>query len=48
MKKLESDESESDSTVLKIVGQYNKKEFNKNELVKNISLIEEVSEIAEA
>ena len=45
MKKLNEDDS--DSTVLKIVCQYNKKGFNKNLLVKNISLIENVIEIAE-
>ena len=38
---------DSDSTVLKIVGQYNKKGFNKNQLIKNISLIENVAEILE-
>ena len=48
MKKLDPDESESDSIVLKIVGQYNKKQFSKNELVKNISLIDDVVEITEA
>ena len=45
MKKL--DESENDSTILKVVCQYNKKDFKKNQLIKNISLIENVSEIIE-
>ena len=45
MKKLT--EADSDSTVLKIIGQYNKKGFNKNQLLKNISLIDTVSEIIE-
>ena len=47
MKKLNEDDTESDSTVLKIVGQYNKKGFNKNQLLKNISLLENVSEVIE-
>lgn len=48
MKKIAEDESEDDYTVLKIVGQFNKKVFNKNQLVKNISLIENVAEVTEA
>ena len=47
MKKLNEDDTESDSTVLKIVGQYNKKGFNKNLLLKNLSLIENVAEVIE-
>ena len=47
MKKLNEVDSENDSTVLKIVGQYNKKGFNKNLLLKNISLIENVAEVLE-
>lgn len=47
MKKLNEDENDGDSTVLKIVGQYNKKGFNKNQLVKNLSLVENVAEIIE-
>jgi len=47
MKKITEDESENDFTVLKIVGQFNKKVFNKNQLVKNISLIENVAEVSE-
>lgn len=45
VKKLNEDDSESESTLLKIVGNYNKKGFNKNELLKNISLIEDVDEV---
>lgn len=47
MKKLDKYETEADFTALKILGQYNKKAFNKNQLLKNISLIENVSEIIE-
>ena len=49
MKKLAEPEIESDTdyTVLKIVGQFNKKVFNKNQLIKNISLIENVAEVSE-
>ena len=46
MKKL--DESNENRTVVKLVGQFNKKVFNKNQLIKNISLLENVSEIIEA
>ena len=47
MKKLDEADTDDDSTVLKIVGQYNKKEFNKNQLLKNLSLIENVVEVIE-
>lgn len=47
MKKLNEDETDDNSTVIKIVGQYNKKGFNKNQLVKNLSLVENVAEIIE-
>lgn len=47
MKKLNEDETDDNSTVIKIVGQYNKKGFNKNQLVKNLSLVENVDEIIE-
>ncbi len=47
MKKLEDLDNNEDSTILNIVGHYNKKGFNKNLLLKNISLIENVSEIIE-
>ena len=47
MKKLEETDNNENSTILKIVGHYNKKGFNKNLLLKNISLIENVSEIIE-
>jgi len=48
MKRLDEVESDSECTVLKVVGQYNKKDFNKNQFVKNLSLIENVSEILES
>ena len=47
MKKSNEDETDDNSTVIKIVGQYNKKGFNKNQLIKNLSLVENVSEIIE-
>ena len=47
MKKVNAEDSEIDSTILKIVGHYNKKEVNKNKLLKNISLIEHVAEVSE-
>jgi len=47
MKKITENESDTDYAVLKIVGQFNKKVFSKNQLVKNISLIEDVAEVAE-
>ena len=47
MKKLDEADTDDDSTVLKIVGQYNKKGFNKNKLLKNLSLIENVVEVIE-
>ena len=47
MKKIEDSDNNEDSTILNIVGNYNKKGFNKNLLLKNISLIENVSEIIE-
>ena len=47
MKKLNEDETEDNSTILKIVGQYNKKGFNKNQLIRNLSLVENVAEIIE-
>ena len=48
MKKITDEESDTDYAVLKIVGQFNKKVFNKNQLIKNISLIENVAEVSEA
>lgn len=45
VKKLNEGDFESDPTLLKIVGHYNKKGVNKNELLKNISLIENVDEV---
>ena len=47
MKKLDEDDTNDSPTVLKIIGHYNKKGFNKNQLLKNISLIENVTEIIE-
>ena len=47
MKKLDEDDTDDNPTVLKIVGHYNKKEFNKNQLLKNLSLIEDVAEVIE-
>ena len=48
MKKITENDSDTDYAVLKIVGQFNKKVFNKNQLVKNISLIEDVAEVSES
>lgn len=48
MKKITEDESDVDYSVLKIVGHFNKKIFSKNQLIKNISLIENVAEVSEA
>lgn len=45
IKKLLEDESENESVLFKIVGHYNKKNFNKNELLRNLSLIEDVNEV---
>lgn len=47
MKKITEVECENDFTVLRIVGHFNKTVFNKNQLVKNISLIENVAEVSE-
>ena len=47
MKKTEDSDNNDDSTILNIVGHYNKKGFNKNLLLKNISLIENISEVIE-
>ena len=47
MKKLEQEEAETDAIVLKIIGQYNKQQFNKNMLLKNISLLDNVIEVTE-
>ena len=47
MKKLEPEEAETDAIVLKIIGQYNKQQFNKNMLLKNISLLDNVIEVTE-
>ena len=47
MKKITEEESDNSFAVLRIVGHFNKKVFNKNQLVKNISLIENVSEVSE-
>ena len=47
MKKIEDSDNNEDLTILNIIANYNKKGFNKNLLLKNISLIENVSEIIE-
>ena len=49
MKKIAEPETKSqdDSTVLRIVGHFNKKMFNKNQIVKNISLIDNIAEVVE-
>lgn len=47
MKNLNEGETDDNSTVIKIVGQYNKKGFNKNQLIKNLSLVENVAKIIE-
>ena len=47
MKKITENEPDTNYTVLKIIGHFNKTVFSKNELVKNISLIENVSEVSE-
>lgn len=47
LKKTDELDNEEDSVTLKIVCHYNKKGFNKNQLLKNISLLENVSEVIE-
>ena len=47
MKKITEDDSNADYSVLKIVAHFNKKIFNKNQLIKSISLIENVAEVSE-
>ena len=47
MKKSDEDVEFDDSSTFRIVCQYNKKDFNKNELIKNISLIENVCGVTE-
>ena len=47
MRKVTEKDSENDYTILKIVSHYNKKEVNKNKLIKNISLIEHVAEVSQ-
>lgn len=47
MKKIEDSDNNKDLTIFNIVCNYNKKGFNKNLLLKDISLIENVSEIIE-
>ena len=46
MKKVIEENSESNYTIFKIVGHYNKKEVNRNNILKNISLIEQVDEVS--
>ncbi len=47
LKKTDELDNEEGSVTLKIVCHYNKKGFNKNQLLKNISLLENVSEVIE-
>ena len=47
MKKSDEDVEFDESSTFRIVCQYNKKDFNKNELIKNISLIENVCGVTE-
>ena len=47
LKKLDEKENSSTYSTFKIVAQYNKKSLNKNQLVKNISLVENVTEVLE-
>ena len=47
IKRPKKDELESNSEVINIVGQYSKKGFKKNELLKNISAIPNVTELME-
>ena len=47
LKKTDELDNEEGSVTLKIVCHYNKKGFNKNQLLKNISLFENVSEVIE-
>ena len=47
IKRPNKDEIESDGETIKIIGQYNKKDFKKNELISNITSISNVSEVME-
>lgn len=47
LKKSDDVEDENDSTILNVVLQYNKKNINKNEIIKNLSLLKNVVEILE-
>lgn len=47
IKRLNEDESDDEEETIRIVGQYNKKGFKKNELLKNITAINNVSEVIE-
>lgn len=47
LKKLDEKEDSNTYSTFKIVAQYNKKSLNKNQLVKNISLVENVTEVLE-
>ena len=44
IKRLDKDTSENTLTLI-IIGEYNKRMLNKNELVRNISLIEDVNDV---
>ena len=47
IKQLKRFEEQDNNTIFKIIGQYNKKGFNKNNIIKKISLIENVIEVLE-
>lgn len=47
MKRPKKEEREEDDEIVHIVGHYNKKGFKKNELLRNISLIENIEEVLE-
>lgn len=47
LKKSDETDDKKNSSIFSVVAQYNKKNLNKNELIKNLSLIENVIEIFE-
>lgn len=48
IKRPNKDESDTEEETVKIVGQYNKKGFKKNELIRNITSLKNVNEVSEA
>ena len=48
MKKITPTENNANYTILKIVGHFNKTIFNKNQLIKDVSLLENISEVLES